>query len=334
MTVDPMKLCFNLPRDIQQRCFSPEAMEQLATLAELKPETPVELTADWLLAQAADCDGVICGWGSLPLDDALLAAAPRLRLALHSAGTIRGFETPAMWRRGLRVTSAANVNGVPVAEFALGLILMCFRDVFAQVVRFREHGRAAWTHTPVLSYYGTTVGIIGMGNVGKHLLRLLAPFKFKKLVHSFYPFEDQAAAAGAECVEIDELMARADAVVLLAPNIPANHHLIDARRLGLMRDGRFFINPGRGALVDEPALIAELQSGRLTACLDVTDPEPPVEGSPLYSLPNCILTPHIAGSTEVECLQLGDQVVNELRHYVAGEPFDNEITEELSGLIG
>ena len=329
-----MKFCFNLKHHIQQRCFSPEAMEQLAKLVDLKPEAPETLTAEWLHTQAADCDGIICGWSSLPLDEAFLDAAPRLRLALHSAGSIRSFETPAMWRRGVRVTSAANVNGVPVAEFALGMILMCFRDVFAQIARFRAEGRAAWRHGPVLSYYGTTVGIIGMGNVGKHLLKLLAPFKFKKLVHSFYPFEKEAAAAGAELVEIDDLMARSDAVVLLAPNIPANRHLIDARRLAMLRDGRFFINPGRGALVDESALIAELRTGRLTACLDVTDPEPPVEGSPLYSLPNCILTPHIAGSTEVECQQLGDQVVNELRHYLAGEPFENEITEELSRIIG
>ncbi len=169
------------------------------------------------------------------------------------------------------MTSAANVNGVPVAEYALGMILMCFRDVFAQVARFRAHGRAAWKTPPTLSYYGSTVGIIGMGNVGKHLLKLLGVFQFEVLVHSFYPFE----ATGVESVEIDELMACSDAVVLLTPNIPAYHRLIDARRLALLRGGRFFINPGRGALVDEAALLAELQAGRLTACLDVTDPEPP-----------------------------------------------------------
>ena len=329
-----MKFCFNVSRDIQQQCFSSEAIASLAALVEVKPEAPPHLSAEWLRAQAADCDGIICGWSSLPLDERLLDAAPRLRLALHAAGSIRCFETSAMWRRGIRVTSAANVNGVPVAEFTLGMILMCFRDVFAQITRFRQFRRAAWVRAPVLSYHGTTVGMIGMGNVGKHLLRLLAPFKFQKLVHSFYPFEKEAAAAGAELVEIDELMARSDAVVLLAPNIAGNFHLIDRRRLALMRDGRFFINPGRGALVDEAALIAELQSGRLTACLDVTNPEPPEEDSPLYTLPNCILTPHIAGSIDVECLRLGDQVVNELRCYLAGEPFENEITEEIARVIG
>lgn len=139
---------------------------------------------------------------------------------------------------------------------------------------------------------------------------------------------------GATPVGIDELMQRADAVVLVALNLPEYKHMIDARRLALMRDGTFFINPGRGALVDEAALLAELTSGRITACLDVADPEPPVAGSPFYSLPNCILTPHIAGSTAVECHRLGDQVLEELRRYLDGTPLDNEITAELSKNIG
>ena len=329
-----MRFCFNLDRRFQSLCFSPETLQRLGQLVDLRVETPEKLTPEWLHAQAADCDGMIGGWGSLPINQALLDAAPALRLMLYSAGTVRGVATPEMWRRGVRITSAANVNGVPVAEFSLGLILMCFRDVWAQQHRFRTLGRAGWPHPPVVSYYGSTVGIIGMGNVGKSLLQLLAPFQFKKLVHSFYPFQAEAAEAGAELVEIDELMARADAVVLLAPNIPEYTRMIDARRFALMRDGTFFINPARGALVDEPALIAELQSGRLTACLDVTDPEPPVEGSPFYSLPNCILTPHVAGSTESECLRLGDQVVRELERHLAGKPFENEITEELLRVIG
>ena len=329
-----MKLCFNLNRKFQQLCFSPAALKRLATLVDLDPDTPEELTPEWLRAHAAGCDCMIGGWGSLPLDAALLDAAPRLRRFFYSAGSIKGVETHAMWQRGVRVTSGANVNGVPMAEFSLGLILMCFRDVFAQQHRFHTQGRTGWGKQAMFAYYGSTVGIIGMGNVGKALLGLLATFRFNKLVHSFYPFEKEAAAAGAEPVEIDELMARSDAVVLLAPNVAEYRHLIDARRFALMQDGTFFINPARGALVDEAALIAELQSGRLTACLDVSDPEPPLERSPLYMLPNCILTPHVAGSTETECLRLGDQAVHEVEHLLAGKPFDNEITEELSRQIG
>jgi len=332
-----MRCCFNVNETIRNLCFSEDILNELGRHTDLKVEAPAELTREWLKRQAADCEIMITGWGSLLLDAEILDAAPRLKLVLHSAGSIRGTESPEMWRRGIRVTSAANMNGIPVAEFLLGQILMCFKDVFAYQHRFREHGRAAWSRDAgnVNGYYRSTVGIIGMGNVGKHLLKLLGAFEMRKLVHSFYPFEDEAHAVGAREVGIDELMRESDAVVLLAPNIPKNRHMIDARRLALMKDGAFFLNSGRGALVDEEALIAELKSGRINACIDVSDPvEPPVEGSPLYNLPNCVLTPHIAGAVGKECYRLGNQVVKELRHYLNGEPFENEITEELAKIIG
>jgi len=328
-----MKLCFNLDRSVLAKCFSGETRQRLRRLVDLDPRVPEcgGLTPDWLGDVARDCDGIICGWGSLPLDEHVLSAAPRLQIALHSGGTIRNIATPAMWRRGLRVTSAANVNGVPVAEYCLGMVLMCFRDVFGQQHRFHANGRKAWKPPEIRSYLGSTVGIIGMGNAGKHLLKLLDHFQMRVLIHSFYPFD---APAGVEQVGIDELIRRSDAVVMLAPNLPEFRHMMDHRRFGLMRDGSFFINAARGALVDETALIAELESGRISACLDITDPEPPVEGSPLYRLPNCILTPHIAGSNGSECLRLGEQVVRELERYLAGHPFENEITEEMLQVIG
>jgi len=330
-----MRCCFNLNQETFNICFDKKTTDGIADIVDLKPETPPQLSAEWLKQQIADCDVVITGWNSLPLTADVLDAAPRLKLVLHSAGTIRGVETPEMWRRGIRITSAANVNGVPVAEFLLGQILMCLKDVFNTQTRFRLKGRAGWEWTDaMMGYYGTTVGIIGMGNVGRHLLKLLGAFDFKKLIHSFYPFEKEAREAGADLVEIDEIMRRSDAVVLLAPNIPEYKHMIDARRLALMRDHAFFLNSARGALVDEAALIAELKTGRISACLDVTEPEPPVEGSPFYNLPNCLLTPHIAGSIRNECHRLGNQMLKELRRYIAGEPFQNEITEELLKMIG
>ena len=332
-----MRCCFNLSEHFRKLCFSEDALNELSRHTDLKRDTPDELTREWLKKQIADCEILITGWCSIPLDAEILDAAPRLKLVLHCAGSIRSLETPEMWRRGIRITSASNVNGIPVAEFLLGQILMCFKDVFAYQNRFRERGRVAWAEHEgnITGYYHSTVGIIGMGNVGKHLLKLLGMFEMKKLVHSFYPFEDQAHEAGARVVGIDQLMRESDAVVLLAPNIPENRHMIDARRLALMKDGAFFLNSGRGALVDEEALIAELKSGRINACIDVTDPEePPREGSPLYNLPNCVLTPHIAGAVRKECHRLGNQVVKELGHYLNGEPFDNEVTEEFAKIIG
>jgi phosphoglycerate dehydrogenase-like enzyme len=123
-------------------------------------------------------------------------------------------------------------------------------------------------------------------------------------------------------------MAESDVVSLHAPNLPDLAKMINSDLLARMKDGATFINTARGALVDEAALLAELQSGRIYAVLDVTEPEPPAEGSPFYTLPNCIYTPHIAGSMDPECARMADFAIDELERYLAGEPLQNAITPE------
>jgi phosphoglycerate dehydrogenase-like enzyme len=330
-----LRFCFDLTRQRLEQCFLPQTVEAIAGLVDLDRDVPERLTDEWLRPRLAVADGVITGWGSLPLTAERLATAPRLRYILHSAGTVKAFVSDAVWRRGIRVTSAANVNGLPVAEFVLGLLFTCLKDVFRYQVAFKERGRAAWQKTPEIpGYFQTTVGVIGAGNVGRRLLRFLQPHDFRVLVYDPYFDRSDAEHYGARRVELDELLRESRAVVLVAPNIPENRHLIGAAQFALMPDGAYFINPGRGALVDHDALIAELQSGRLWACLDVTDPEPPPEDSPLYTLPNCIVTPHVAGSLGAECLRLGNQVLEEVRRLVEGRSFENEVTEELAKRLG
>jgi phosphoglycerate dehydrogenase-like enzyme len=331
-----LRFCFNLDRARQAQCFSPQTLAAIGDLVDLDFETPARLTDDWLRPRLAAADGCITGWGSLPLDAARLAGAPALRYALHAAGSVKSVVVDdAVWERGVRVTSAANANGIPVAEFALGLILCALKDVFRYQVAFKAGGRAAWQRavtTP--GYYGTTVGVIGAGNVGRHLLGLLRHHDFRVLVYDPWLEDTDAAALGATRTGLEELLRASHAAVLVAPNIPQNAHLIGAAQLALLPDGATLINPGRGALLDHDALIAELRTGRITACLDVSDPEPPPAGSPLYSLPNCILTPHVAGSLNGECLRLGAQVLEEVRRLVSGRPFQGEVTRELFPRLG
>jgi phosphoglycerate dehydrogenase-like enzyme len=127
-------------------------------------------------------------------------------------------------------------------------------------------------------------------------------------------------------VPLDDLMAAADVVTVHAPSLPSTRHLLDARRLALMRDGATLVNTARGALVDHAALIAELRTGRLSAVLDVTEPEPLPPDSPLFDLPNVVLTPHIAGALGTEVRRLGDAAVAEVARYAAGEPFAHPLT--------
>ena len=136
------------------------------------------------------------------------------------------------------------------------------------------------------------------------------------------------AALGAEKVELDELLRRSDVVSLHAPSLPETQHLLDARRLALLRDGAILINTARGALVDGDALAAELVAGRIDAVIDTTDPEILPADSPLYELPNVFLTPHIAGAMGTETQRMADLALDEIERLAKGEPLAHEVRRE------
>jgi len=323
------KFLLSLEKSVFDRCCSPQDQKKLCCIVELVGGIPSkrEYTRGWLLQNIKDVEACITGWGSIPFDEEMLDKARKLRILFHTAGTVRGLYNRAI-ERGIRMVSNASVNAIPVAQFALGIILSGLKGVYYYQERFCKEGKAAWNRDISIcpGYYGTTVGIISLGYVGYKLAELLRNFEFNVLVYSRHLDEDEARRLEVRKVSLDELMSRSDAVVLCAPNLPENRHMIDARRLALMKDNALFINVARGALVDENALVRELERGRITAFLDVTDPEPPEEGHPFYSLPNCILTPHIAGSFGDECYRLGKATLNEIEQYLKGEAVENEIS--------
>jgi phosphoglycerate dehydrogenase-like enzyme len=160
------------------------------------------------------------------------------------------------------------------------------------------------------------------------VIELLKPYDVDILLYD--PFVDEAGAAelGVIKVDLDELLTQSDVVSLHAPANKATYHMLNAKGLARMKDDALLINTGRGTLIDEQALIAELQKGRFFAFLDVTDPEPPALDSPLRSLPNVVVTPHIAGCIE-NCNHMGELAVEELRRFFAGEPAVYQITYEM-----
>jgi phosphoglycerate dehydrogenase-like enzyme len=133
---------------------------------------------------------------------------------------------------------------------------------------------------------------------------------------------------GATKVELDELLKQSDVVSIHAPANPATHHMLNAEGMALMKDDALIINTARGSIIDEKALIEELKKGRFFAFLDVTDPEPPAADSPLRTLENVVVVPHIAGCID-NCTMLGELAVEELRRFFAGEPAVYQITPEL-----
>ncbi len=312
------------PRGTAETVFAPRHWERLATFGTVVDARYAQQASE-VFDRLTEVEIIVSTWGMPVLDAALLDRVPRLRAVCYGAGSVKGFVTPEVWRRGITVSSAAPMNAVPVAEYTLAMILLAHKRCWEVM---RKPGRQASPAHPVPGNYRRTVGLISASMVGREVIRLLKVTDLRVLLYD--PFVDTAEAArlGVEKVELPALMAESDVVSLHAPNLPELRGMINGELLALIRDGATFINTARGALVDEPALLAELQSGRIYAILDVTDPEPPVPGSPLYILPNVIYTPHIAGSMAEECHRMADFALDECARYLAGEPLKNAIRAE------
>lgn len=307
--------------------FPPPLMARLQQVAEIDTTLVVQdFTAPDVASALARTEVLITGWGCPQLDEDVLAAAPNLRTVLHAAGSVRSLVGEALWKGGLTVSSAVTGNALPVAEYTLAMILLAGKDAFAYRERFREtHAYPSTAETADTGNLGRRVGIIGASRVGRRLLELLQPFGLSVALYDPYVDADEAASLGAELLSLEELLRRSDIVSLHAPDIPETHRMLDRDMLALIRDGGVVINTSRGALVDPDALADELVSGRLSAVLDVTEPEPLPAGSPLYKLPNVFLTPHIAGSLGNELARLGGIVVDELERVSAGLPLTHEV---------
>lgn len=311
--------------------FAREHHARLAALAEVPDPTPLARFDDdraaTLLAQA---EILLTAWGSQRIDASVLAQAPHLAAIIHAAGTVKGHVDPVCFERGVRVSSAAAANAVPVAEFTLAAILLAGKRAFRLQRRYAEvrNYRLWWNEVPPIGNYRKTVGIVGASRIGRLVLQHLRAFDFAVLVTDPYLSADEAAALGAEKTEVDDLLRRSDVVSLHAPSLPETHHLLDARRLALLRDGAVLINTARGALVDGDALTKEVASGRIDAVIDTTDPEILPADSPLYELPNVFLTPHIAGAMGTETQRMTTLALDELERFANGEPLAHEVKLE------
>ncbi|WP_020574292.1 hydroxyacid dehydrogenase [Actinopolymorpha alba] len=274
-------------------------------------------------------------WGCPPVDADVLATAPRLEAIVHAAGSVKGLVTEACWRRGLRVSSAAAANAVPVAEYTVAMIVLAGKRAFPIQAAYRaEASRRDWAALyPGLGNYRVTVGIVGASNVGRRVVDLLQSYDMDVLLADPTIDAAEAARLGARLVELDELIPACDVVSIHAPDIPQTYHLFDAGRLASMRDGATLVNTARGRIVDTEALTVELTSGRISAVLDVTDPEPLPADSPLFALPNVVLTPHIAGSLGNEIRRMGALAVAELERFARGEAFAYPVVEERLSLL-
>ena len=316
------------------RPFDDATLDRLDRAGRVLDRTPLSSwdgpRADALLAEA---EIIVGHWGTPLFDAPMLARAPRLKMFAYAAGTVKWYGIDEVWDRDLVVTSGAGANAEPVAEYTLAMILLANKRVFPAIDA--QAGRPAWTPPETAAPHGNwdkTIGIVSASLIGRRVAELLQPFPHLQ-VEIYDPFVDQASIESLGATKIDDLVAlcrRCDVLSIHAPALPATHNLVGGDHLAALPDGATVINTSRGHCLDLDALTAELESGRLFAVVDVTDPlEPLPDDHPLRSLPNAIYTPHIAGSQGTELERMSDWVCDEVERFAAGRPQRNQITRDM-----
>ncbi|MFI1205056.1 hydroxyacid dehydrogenase [Streptomyces sp. NPDC020883] len=318
---------------IAERLLGQPQRDRLERLARTDPQVVAhrwDAPGTGVAAALAEAEVLFTCWGAPTLTAEVLAAAPRLRAVVHAAGSVKQHVTAACWERGIAVSSAAGANALPVAEYTLAAILFANKRVLHAAHRYRAlRAPHDWLRElDGAGNHGRTVGIVGASRIGRRVVELLRPFALRVLLYDPYVDEEEAGRLGVERVPLAELCAGSDVVSVHAPEVPATRHLIGRRELALMPDGATLVNTSRGSLVDEAALVAELRGGRLAAVLDVTEPALPAADSPLYDLPNVLLTPHVAGSLGTELHRMADHALDELERYARGLPFADPVRRE------
>jgi phosphoglycerate dehydrogenase-like enzyme len=268
----------------------------------------------------ATAEVLITSWGAPTLTADVLAAAPALQAVFHAAGSVRPIVSDSLWARGIRVTSAAEANAVPVAEYTLAAVIAAGKKaVFPQVGTTTGYGHR--------SNYHRTVGVVGFSRVGRRVVDLLGVLDLAAcLVADPHADATEVGLAGGTLLDLHDMLPRTEILTLHAPALPSTRHLIGARELALLPDHATIVNTARGSLIDTDALVRECASGRLFAILDVTEPEPLPPEHPLLHLPTVVVTPHLAGATGSEVLRLSDLTLDELGRWVADEPLLAEVT--------
>ena len=293
--------------------YTPDTLNKLANIAALSP-TPV--TREEILANPArfaDVEVIFSTWGMPKFtEEELRTALPSLRAVFYAAGSVQAFAREHL-NRGVRVFSAWASNAVPVAEYTVAQIILANKG-FYQSCRIMSGGdqktaKAYFHNMP--GNYGARIGIIGAGMIGKMVLCRLRDYRLETVTYDPFLSEEAAAELGTKKITLEELFATCSVISNHVANRPATVGMLHYDLFSRMSETATFINTGRGAQVVEADLIRALsECPTRTAVLDVTMPEPPVAGSPFYTLPNVFLTPHIAGSAGDEVARMAEQMAD------------------------
>ena len=298
---------------LQSACDLENTIYSSAQLAELPLQTEV----------------IFSTWGMPALTaEQISTHLPNLKYVFYAAGSVQAFARPFL-ACGVRICSAWTANAVPVAEYTLAQILLANKGFFAQA-RDMKLQKGAPRSTAYLGNYRQSVGLIGCGSIGSLVAKSLQQYDLDVLVYDPYLSQERAKALGVRKCALNELFDCCSVISNHLPNNAETRGMLTYAQFSRMRPYATFLNTGRGAQVVEDDLVRTLsERGDLTAILDVTDPEPSPADHPFYALPNCILTPHIAGSIGNEVWRMSAYMADEFARCLVGKSLQFEVTEQM-----
>jgi D-3-phosphoglycerate dehydrogenase len=268
------------------------------------------LSEEQLLPLVADVEGWLVR-GETKVTRRLLEAAPKLRWVGRAGAGLDNVDVAAAKERRVEVMNVPGGNSIAVAELVMGLLLALFRRLPEADASMR---RGEWLKSKLMGreLRGKTIGIVGMGKIGREVARRAVAFEMKPIGYDPLLPAEAIRAGGAEPVTLEALLASADVVSLHVPSTPETKKMFDAARIAAMKPGAVIVNAARGNLIDSAALLEALRSGHLAgAALDVFETEPPPP-HPLFELPQVVLSPHLGASTREAQEAVGDEIVRML----------------------
>lgn len=309
--------------------YTEDQRERLAITANV--DTDVYCRADLLASpeRFQDVDDIFSTWGMPALtEDEIERCLPNLKCVFYGAGSVQAFARPFL-SRGVRVFSAWAANAVPVAEYTVAQIILAGKGFYGypSLMRDRNFAECNRRKQGYIGNYDERVGLIGVGMIGSMVAERLGSYDLEVCAYDPFLSPERAASLRVRLLSLEELFSTCRVI--------SNHLANNAQTQGMLNYDLFsrmlpystFINTGRGAQVVEDDLVRVLRErADVTAVLDVTDPEPPLEGHAFYTLPNCHLTPHIAGSLNAETHRMAEYMIEEFDHVKLGCPVHFEVT--------
>ena len=285
-----------------------------------------------LFTALADADALLVR-SATKVDAEALAAAPRLKVVARAGVGLDNVDVPAATARGVMVVNAPTSNIVSAAEHAIALLLAAARRIAPADASLRagQWKRSAYTGVELS---GKTLGVVGLGKIGQLVAQRLAAFDVKLIAYDPYVAPARAAQLGIELVTLEELLRRADLITIHLPRTAETLGLIGKEQLALTKPGVIVVNAARGGLVDEEALAEAVRSGQVGgAGIDVYVTEP-TTASPLFELPQVVVTPHLGASTDEAQDRAGTDVARSVQLALAGEFVPDAVNVQVRGVVG